>query len=532
MPGLEGTALSHYRLQRRLGRGGMSEVYLATDETTQQDVAIKLVSSSHEEYTERFLHEIETMHTLTHKHILPVLDSGEHGPWRYLVMPYIRQGTLHGRLRRGRLTFQEASEILEQVVSALQYAHDQGIIHRDIKPSNILLDCSPPIYRGGVYLADFGLAKAVEDDYGITQTNCLMGTPEYLAPELMDGAATIKSDIYALGILLYEMVTGRVPFKASTPVGVCWKHLHEQPTPPSQLNPAINQATEQAILCALEKDPCHRFESAKALLDAYQESLAISTDTSKGGDLIGAAQSLLHRDLTERSAKGKDEEVCVLAQSATFPAIKIWKLAGVQGGGKPRPYPTMKRMAKPSRVGAGLAPALMSARDWWSNRSSRAHSILVAFTVFIFLLTTSLSLGLYVASNGLRTYYSTYVASTTPLIDRGRTQQKVITPTFNVALHRLEENLVTSPTLGNLPPAKNRPHNSGNTVDGIGKGPSTIKFLVRPESTNPIPEIPKGNDNGNGNGNGNHDGHGNHNDHGHHNGDDNGNGNGNHNGND
>src|SRR5215469_5511152 len=111
MPGLEGTTFSHYRLQRRLGRGGMSEVYLATDESTRQDVAIKLVSSSHAEYSERFRHEIETMRKLTHKHILPVLDSGEHGPWRYLVMPYIRQGTLYERLRRGSLNVQEAGDI-------------------------------------------------------------------------------------------------------------------------------------------------------------------------------------------------------------------------------------------------------------------------------------------------------------------------------------------------------------------------------------------------------------------------------------
>src|SRR5215472_3253401 len=115
MPGLEGTTFGHYLLQRRLGRGGMSEVYLATDESTRQDVAIKLVSRSHAEYSERFRHEIETMRKLTHRHILPVLDSGEHGPWHYLVTPYIRQGTLHDRLRRGSLTLQESGNILEQV---------------------------------------------------------------------------------------------------------------------------------------------------------------------------------------------------------------------------------------------------------------------------------------------------------------------------------------------------------------------------------------------------------------------------------
>jgi serine/threonine protein kinase len=467
MPGLEGTALSHYRLQRRLGRGGMSEVYLATDETTQEDIAIKLVNSSHAEYTERFLHEIETMRTLTHKHILPILDSGEHGPWHYLVIPYIRQGTLHGRLRRGRLNFQATGEILEQVASALQFAHDHGIIHRDIKPSNILLAS-----EWFVYLADFGLAKAIEDDYGITQTNCLMGTPEYLAPELMDGAASTRSDIYALGILLYEMVAGRVPFKASTPVGVCWKHLHEQPTPPSQLNPAISHATELVILCALEKDPHRRFESAKALVQAYQESFAVR-------------RGVMNHARTERSAEGKAEEACILAQSASFPVLKINKLA-FAGGGKHMPLRGQKTM-----------PKQLSRRDVSLPPTTRMQRILVVFTVFIFLLTTSLSLGLFAASNGLHTHFSAIAETTDLSVNRSRIQQKLIPPTFNLSLHHLEGNL-TSPFIPVDRPRAKKPHHRGNADNGnpvwIGNDPNTNKDFeigkgprTRPGGNYPLP---------------------------------------------
>lgn len=267
---LEGIILNHYHLQHSLGRGGMSEVYLATDQRSQQEVAIKLVNSSHMEYSERFLREVKTISALVHRHILPALDHGQHDSWHYLVMPYMKQGTLRERLAKGPLTLEEAGEVLEQVVDALQFAHDQGIIHRDIKPSNILLQD-----EHYVYLADFGLAKMLwaEGEDEITQTGYVIGTPEYMAPELVEQLADISSDIYALGILLYEMLTGRTPFKGSTPIATCLKQLREQPTRPSILNPAIPRPVERVILRALEKDPQCRFPSARELLQAYKRSL-------------------------------------------------------------------------------------------------------------------------------------------------------------------------------------------------------------------------------------------------------------------
>lgn len=411
MLGLEGTTIGHYRLQRRLGRGGMSEVYLAIDENTQQEVAIKLVSSSHTEYSERFRHEIETMRTLTHNHILPILDAGEHGPWHYLAMPYIRQGTLFERLRRSPLTLQEAGDVLEQVASALQFAHDHGIIHRDIKPSNILL-----YGERYVYLADFGLAKAIEDNKGLTQTDCLMGTPEYLAPELMDRPATTSSDIYALGIVLYEMVTGRVPFRASTPIGVCWKHLQEQPPRPSLLNPALPLAIEQVILCALEKDPHCRFKSVRALVQAYQGSL----ETAEQGEMASA-----------------------LALSETLQALKIPRLATINTPSRQQTMP--KPQYPPSRV----------------------QRLLVVFTTFVFLLTTSLSLGLFVASNSPRTPVATTIGAIAPLVGGNRVEQKPVTPTLSLIPHHLEGNFMSSFALQDLPRAK-RPHSGGDNNE-VGK---------------------------------------------------------------
>ena len=268
MQDLEEKRLSHYTIQRRLARGGMSQVYLAFDEHTQHNVAIKVVHCSEDDYFLRFQREIKTLSALSHKHILPIIESGVHGSWHYCVMPYIERGTLRERLAKGPLTQEEAGSILEQIASALQFAHDHGILHRDIKPSNILLKDERHIY-----LADFGLAKDIKENTTITQSGCLIGTPEYMAPELAEEPATTSSDIYAVGILLYQMLTGRVPFKGSTPLSIYWKHIKEQPTPPSLLNPAISHAVEEVVLRALEKAPGHRFKTVQAMAQAYARAL-------------------------------------------------------------------------------------------------------------------------------------------------------------------------------------------------------------------------------------------------------------------
>ena len=194
MPGLEGTTLGRYRLQQRLGEGGMSEVYLAYDELMHRDIAIKVMSSSNVEYIERFQREAEAVGNLHHNHILPAFDYGQQNSWHYLVMPYIEHGSLSDLLDEGPLTLEHAGEMLSQIASALQCAHDHGILHRDIKPSNILL--SDDHYA---YLADFGLAKTMDGRDNVTHTGVLMGTPEYMAPELADGHASISTDLYALG---------------------------------------------------------------------------------------------------------------------------------------------------------------------------------------------------------------------------------------------------------------------------------------------------------------------------------------------
>jgi serine/threonine protein kinase len=260
---------NRYRLIQHLRRGGMSEVYLASDEQTGRQVALKLVSMHDDDCFQRLKREVRTLRQLTHEHILPILDYGETGELAYLVMPYMTHGNLRERFSRGPCTQEEAGRILTQVASALQVAHEHGILHRDIKASNILLDA-----EDNVYLADFGLAKLQAEASGITQTGCLIGTPEYMAPELVNEPESIASDIYALGILLYQMLTAKLPFTGATPIAICCKHVEEMPPLPSMHNPTITFEMESVILRALDKHPQRRFDSASSMAQAYQSVLS------------------------------------------------------------------------------------------------------------------------------------------------------------------------------------------------------------------------------------------------------------------
>ncbi|MGH2508661.1 MAG: serine/threonine-protein kinase, partial [Ktedonobacteraceae bacterium] len=269
MPGLEGTSLGRYRLERRLGRGGMAEVYLANDQRMHRMVAIKVVSTSQTEFAERFSRETEAMGNLHHDHILPAYDYGEQEPWHYLVMPYMEHGTLSDQLKQGPLSLEEAGALFQQIAAALQYAHKAGFIHRDIKPSNILLRDEQY-----AYLADFGLARVLERGRDLTVTGTLLGTPEYMAPELSEGPAGISSDTYALAVVLYEMISGRVPFQGDSAISIFWKHIRDYPSAPSRYNPAIPSEVDRVLMRALDKDPQRRYPTPLALSQAYQDVLA------------------------------------------------------------------------------------------------------------------------------------------------------------------------------------------------------------------------------------------------------------------
>ena len=264
----EDTTLSHYHLQQLLAQGGMSIVYKAIDTHTNHMVAIKLVHKSNHEYYKDFQREVQILASLTHTYVLPVFEYGEHDAWFYMVMPYIAHGTLKQHLTQGLLPTHEASRILAQLADALSVVHERGIAHGDIKPSNIL------IHEGvHVYLADFGLAHYMQEASDTEQIHVLQGTPEYMAPELTTQEATPTSDIYALGVVLYQMLTGLLPFRSSTSIGLYWKHLYEQPVAPSFYNPLLSHATDKVVLRALAKNPAERFQTPLEFAYAYQASL-------------------------------------------------------------------------------------------------------------------------------------------------------------------------------------------------------------------------------------------------------------------
>src|SRR2546421_2554125 len=265
MKGIEGLTLGRYELRRRLAQGGMAEVYLAYDRRVKRQVAIKVLYGRDESFVRRFEREARAVGAFSHDHILPLYDFGEQRPWYYLVMPYISGGTLRDYLlKRKRFTLHEAASFTEQIASALQYAHDHGVIHRDVKPSNILLRRD-----GFAYLVDFGLAKAMLGAESLTTDGAIVGTPEYMAPEQSNGESDSRSDIYSLGVILYQMLTGRVPFMAETPVAISLKHIQTPPVSPSTLNSDIPPSIEEVILKAMEKDPNARYQRAQELSTAY-----------------------------------------------------------------------------------------------------------------------------------------------------------------------------------------------------------------------------------------------------------------------
>jgi serine/threonine protein kinase len=266
---LESVLASRYHLGRELGRGGMATVYLAHDIRHDRDVALKVL---HPELgavigAERFLAEIKVTARLQHPHILGLIDSGEADGLLFYVMPFVSGESLRVRLQREKqLPMPEAIRIATEVANALHYAHRQGVVHRDIKPENILL------HDGQALVADFGIALALTSAGGgrMTQTGMSLGTPHYMSPEQAMGERDIsaRSDVYALGAMTYEMVTGDPPFTGSTNQAITAKVLTEKPVPPSRVRDTVTPHVETAILVALAKLPADRWESTKEFAEA------------------------------------------------------------------------------------------------------------------------------------------------------------------------------------------------------------------------------------------------------------------------
>jgi serine/threonine-protein kinase len=264
-----------YRVLHRLGSGGMADVYCAEDTQLGRRVALKLLYrrfAEDAEFVERFRREASSAAGLQHPNIVGVFDRGEWDGTYYIAMEFLEGHTLKQLVREhGAMPPDLANDITVQVLRAARFAHKRGVVHRDIKPHNVILDD-----EGRAKVTDFGIARAGASD--MTETGSIMGTAQYLSPEQAHGQpVSPRSDLYSIGVMLYELLTGRVPFDAESPVTIALKHVSEPPVPPSQVNPAVPPALDAVVMRALEKDPARRFPDADAFIEALQAARAEPT---------------------------------------------------------------------------------------------------------------------------------------------------------------------------------------------------------------------------------------------------------------
>jgi serine/threonine-protein kinase len=274
--------VGRYEVIRELGRGGMAVVYLARDPFMKRQVAVKVLPHQFTfdpQFRTRFQREAEVIAALEHPNIVPVYDFGEHDGQPFIVMRFMPGGTLADRLAKVSLPLPEIGVILERIGAALDYAHSQGVIHRDIKPVNILFDS-----QEGAFLSDFGIAKLAGSTSTFTGA-VIIGTPEYMSPEQARGEQKLdgRSDIYSLGVMLFQAISGQLPFKADTPIGIAVAH-NSQPVPSLlKITPGLTPGVETVVRRSLEKDPAQRYQTAGELAQAFSRQATQAAHTSVAG---------------------------------------------------------------------------------------------------------------------------------------------------------------------------------------------------------------------------------------------------------
>src|SRR5512142_2234020 len=264
------TKIGRYEIRGELGRGGMATVYRAYDPSFEREVAIKVLPREllHDpQFKDRFRREIKTIAALEHPAIVPVYDVGEEDDVPYFVMRYMSGGSLSQWISRGKFSLEDAARIIERVSSALAYAHKNGLVHRDLKPDNILFD-----NNGAPFISDFGVAKLLDSSTSMTGSG-IIGTPAYMSPEQAQGEKVDnRSDIYGLGVIIFQMLSGHQPYNATTPMGVAVKHITDPVPEILKANPGLPAETDTIIKTAMAKDPQLRYQTATELAHALSDA--------------------------------------------------------------------------------------------------------------------------------------------------------------------------------------------------------------------------------------------------------------------
>jgi YVTN family beta-propeller protein len=273
-----GSEIAGYRVEALLGRGGMGVVYLAEDLALGRNVALKLLAPELAEdarFRERFLSESRLAASIDHSHIVPIYEAGEAEGRLFIAMRYVEGTDLATVLAlESPVAPERALAIIEQVADALDAAHQRGLVHRDVKPANILVTSEGG--REHCYLVDFGLSRQVAHDAGPADLGHLSGTPDYVAPEQIEGGPlSSRADVYALGCVLYECLTGSAPFKRDSPLAVLWAHVADDPPPPSTLNPSLPTEIDDVLARALEKEPEQRYASCREIVEDARAELGL-----------------------------------------------------------------------------------------------------------------------------------------------------------------------------------------------------------------------------------------------------------------
>jgi serine/threonine protein kinase len=325
---LRGRTLGNYQIMEELGRGGMAVVYRAYQPSLSRYVAIKVLPPQlafDQQFVQRFLREARAAASLRHPNIVVVHDVGDQDGLYYIVMEYLEGRTLKEVLEQeGSLPLERVMHVLEQIAGALDYAHKRGFVHRDVKPANIFVG-----EGDRVTLTDFGIAKAVSEAEHLTRTGTLVGTPEYMSPEQAEGGVVDhRTDLYALGIVLYQMLTGRVPFKGNTPHSTLYAVVHQPPPPPRQINPALPPSVEVVVLKAVAKRPEQRFPHGAEMAAALHDAVA------------GRARSRYEPPPRQR----RSPLIWIMAALAAVLVLTAGAFALLLVGGGPTPDPTLTQV--------------------------------------------------------------------------------------------------------------------------------------------------------------------------------------------